>query len=59
MEVHHDPYDLSRVWVRNRHDDAWLAATWTHLRISPVPCGVALWRHTFLLCQAAAGWQGC
>ncbi|WP_407688542.1 Mu transposase C-terminal domain-containing protein [Mycobacterium sp. HUMS_1102779] len=44
-EVHYDPYDVSRIWVRNHHDDGWLAATWTHLRTSPVPFGDALWQH--------------
>ena len=44
-EVHYDPYDVSRIWVRNHHEDGWLAATWTHLRSSPVPFGETLWRH--------------
>lgn len=44
-EVHHDPYDVTRVWVRNHHDSGWLTATWTHLRSEPVPFGEALWRH--------------
>lgn len=44
-EVHYDPYDVSRIWVRNHHDDGWLAATWTHLRTSPVPFGEAVWQH--------------
>lgn len=44
-EVHYDPYDVSRIWVRNHHDDGWLAATWTHLRSTPVPFGETLWRH--------------
>ena len=38
-EMHYDPYDVSRIWVRNHHDDGWLAATWTHLRTGPVPFG--------------------
>lgn len=44
-EVHYDPYDVSRIWVRNHHDDGWLAATWTHLRTSPVPFGDSVWQH--------------
>lgn len=44
-EVHYDPYDVSRIWVRNHHDDGWLAATWTHLRGTPVPFDETLWRH--------------
>ncbi|BBZ60674.1 hypothetical protein MMON_19750 [Mycolicibacterium monacense] len=31
--------------MRNHHEDGWLAATWTHLRSSPVPFGETLWRH--------------
>ncbi|WP_084027810.1 Mu transposase C-terminal domain-containing protein [Mycobacterium avium] len=44
-EVHYDPYDVSRIWVRNHHEDGWLTATWTHLRSHPVPFGEALWQH--------------
>lgn len=45
-EVHYDPYDVSRIWVRDHHnEEGWIAATWTHLRTSPVPFGEALWRH--------------
>lgn len=44
-EVHYDPYDVSRIWIRNHHDDGWLGATWTHLRSAPVPFGEMLWRH--------------
>jgi hypothetical protein len=44
-EVHYDPYDVSRVWVRNHHDDGWITATWTHLRSAPVPFGETLWQH--------------
>ena len=44
-EVHYDPYDVSRIWVRNHHEDGWLTATWTHLRSAPVPFGETLWRH--------------
>ncbi|MFG2627913.1 Mu transposase C-terminal domain-containing protein [Streptomyces sp. NPDC048473] len=38
-EVHYDPYDISRVWVRNHREDGWITATWRHLRTSPVPMG--------------------
>lgn len=41
-EVHHDPYDISRVWVRNHHGEGWLQAGWTHLRTAPVPFGADL-----------------
>ncbi|MGW4224972.1 Mu transposase C-terminal domain-containing protein [Streptomyces bauhiniae] len=38
-EVHYDPYDISRVWVRNHREGGWITATWRHLRTSPVPMG--------------------
>lgn len=44
-EVHYDPYDVSRIWVRNHHDEGWLAVTWTHLRSHPVPFGELVWQH--------------
>ena len=25
-EVHHDPYDVTRIWVRNHHDGGWITA---------------------------------
>ena len=44
-EVHHDPYDVSRIWVRNHHDGGWILAPWTHLRSAPVPFGEQAWDH--------------
>jgi hypothetical protein len=44
-EVRHDPYDISRIWIRNRHHGGWLSATWTHLRTGPVPFGELIWTH--------------
>jgi hypothetical protein len=44
-EVHHDPYDISRIWVRNHHDGGWITATWTHLRSAPAPFGELAWQH--------------
>lgn len=43
-EVHYDPYDVSRIWVRNHHGDGWITAPWTHLRSAPTPFGEAAWR---------------
>lgn len=42
-EVHFDPYDLSRVWVRNHLDGGWIQAAWTHLSSALVPFGEQLW----------------
>jgi transposase InsO family protein len=47
-EVHHDPYDISRIWVRNHWDGGWLTATWTHLHTVPAPFGELAWRHSML-----------
>lgn len=46
-EIHHDPYDISRIWVRNHHDPTagFIQATWTHLRTAPVPFGELTWAH--------------
>lgn len=30
-EVHYDPYDVSRIWVRDQRGDEWIAVPWTHL----------------------------
>ena len=45
-EVHHDPYDVSRIWVRNHHaGSGWIEATWKHLNRVPVPFGDLAWDH--------------
>jgi hypothetical protein len=44
-EVHHDPYDVTRVWIRNHHSEGWIQAPWTHLRSAPVPFGEQAWDH--------------
>ncbi|MEF3115215.1 Mu transposase C-terminal domain-containing protein [Streptomyces chrestomyceticus] len=45
-EVHHDPYDVSRIWVRDHHTGSgWIEATWKHLHRVPVPFGELAWDH--------------
>jgi putative transposase len=44
-EVHYDPYDVTRVWVRNHHDGGWITVPWTHLRSTPAPFGELAWKH--------------
>jgi putative transposase len=46
-EVHYDPYDVSRVWIRNHWDpdSGWITAFWTHLRRDGVPFGELAWDH--------------
>ena len=43
-EVHYDPYDLSRVWVRGRDGD-WITVPWTHLPMVAAPFADFTWRH--------------
>ncbi|MFE5560315.1 Mu transposase C-terminal domain-containing protein [Streptomyces sp. NPDC056544] len=45
-EVHRDPYDVSRVWVRDhRGDSEWVQANWKYLNRAPVPFGDLAWDH--------------
>jgi putative transposase len=46
-EVHYDPYDVTRVWVRNHHskDGGWITVPWKHLRSAPAPFGELAWQH--------------
>ncbi|WP_406237345.1 Mu transposase C-terminal domain-containing protein [Nocardia sp. NBC_01009] len=44
-EVHYDPYDVTRIWVRNHRDGGWIQAPWTHLRSEPTPFGEQAWDH--------------
>nr|WP_242666495.1 MULTISPECIES: Mu transposase C-terminal domain-containing protein [Parafrankia] len=43
-EVHHDPYDVSRIWVRDPAG-GWITAFWTQLHRTPVPFGELAWDH--------------
>jgi len=44
-EIHYDPYDVSRIWIRNHHDGGWIQALWTHLKTFPAPFGEQAWDH--------------
>ncbi len=50
-EVHHDPYDLSQVYVRT--PDGWVTATWTHLPMVSAPFADFTWRHARRLATQA------
>jgi putative transposase len=50
-EVHHDPYDLSRVFVRT--PDGWVTALWTHLPMISAPFADFTWRHARRLATQA------
>jgi putative transposase len=49
-EVHYDPYDLSRVFVRT--PDGWVTAPWTHLPMVSAPFADFTWRHARELAAA-------
>ncbi|MEU1823788.1 Mu transposase C-terminal domain-containing protein [Streptomyces abikoensis] len=42
-EIHHDPYDVSRIWVRDRQGNRWITVFWKHLRRVGVPFGELAW----------------
>ncbi|MGW7027054.1 Mu transposase C-terminal domain-containing protein [Streptomyces xanthophaeus] len=42
-EVHHDPYDVSRIWVRDRQGNRWITVFWKQLHRVGVPFGELAW----------------
>jgi putative transposase len=42
-EVHYDPYDVTRVWVRDHHRGGWITVPWTQMKAAAVPFGEAAW----------------
>lgn len=42
--MHHDPYDVSRIWVRRRNSE-WITVPWRHLSTVPGPFGELAWDH--------------
>ncbi|MGA5115364.1 Mu transposase C-terminal domain-containing protein [Streptomyces pseudogriseolus] len=46
-EIHYDPYDVSRVWVRDRRSEParWITVLWKHLHRVGVPFGEMAWDH--------------
>ncbi|MFD8340320.1 Mu transposase C-terminal domain-containing protein [Streptomyces solisilvae] len=42
-EIHHDPYDISRIWVRDRRRSRWITVFWKHLHRVGVPFGELAW----------------
>ena len=42
-EVHHDPYDVSRIFLRG--PDGWITVFWRHLHRVPAPFGELAWDH--------------
>lgn len=52
-EVHYDPYDATRVFVRTR--DGWLTVPWTHLPMVTAPFAEFTWRHARALTAQRGG----
>jgi putative transposase len=50
-EVHYDPYDVTRVFVRAA--DHWITVPWTHLPMLSAPFADFTWRHARKLAAAA------
>ncbi|MBW6435801.1 DDE-type integrase/transposase/recombinase [Actinoplanes hulinensis] len=51
-EVHYDPYDVSRIWVRDTRRDCWVTVPWTHHSLVRQPFAEFTWRYAR---RAAAG----
>jgi putative transposase len=46
-DVRHDPYDISRVWIRDpRGEGCWIPVFWRHLSTAPMPMGELVWQHS-------------
>jgi hypothetical protein len=43
--VHYDPYDVSRIWVRDHWDGGWITVFWTQLHRVAAPFGELAWDH--------------
>lgn len=52
-EVHHDPYDVTKVFVRT--PDGWVTAPWTHLPMVSAPFAEFTWRHARTLTARRGG----
>jgi transposase InsO family protein len=44
-EVHYDPYDVTRIWVRDHWNGGWIQAAWRHLSAAPAPFAEDAWQH--------------
>jgi len=45
-EIHYDPYDVSRVWLRDHHRGGWITLLWKQLYRVAAPFGELAWDHT-------------
>ena len=46
-EIHFDPYDVSRIWVRDHHarEGGWITVPWTRHAMAAQPFADFTWRH--------------
>ena len=44
-EIHRDPHDISRVWVRDHRNGGWITVFWTQLHRVAAPFGELAWDH--------------
>ena len=44
-EIHHDPYDVTAVWVCNHHHGGWITVPWVHRGIVGQPFSAAIYEH--------------
>ena len=44
-EIHYDPYDVSRIWVRDHWNGGWITVFWTQLHRVAAPFGELAWDH--------------
>ena len=49
-EVHYDPYDVSRIWVRDHWNGGWITVFWTQLHRVAAPFGEMAWDHARSRC---------
>ncbi|WP_406190585.1 Mu transposase C-terminal domain-containing protein [Streptomyces sp. NBC_01017] len=45
-EIHYDPYDVSRIWVRDHGRGGWITLFWKQLHRVAAPFGELAWDHT-------------
>jgi len=44
-EIHYDPYDVSRIWVRDHWQGGWITLFWKQLHRIAAPFGEMAWDH--------------
>jgi len=52
-EIRYDPYDISRVWVRDHWNGGWITVFWTQLHRVAAPFGELAWDHAGKLLPGA------